>query len=194
MPDTRGAAGRFFLGIALTEEARDALRVRLRTLELPGRIVPAENWHLTLAFLGDTSSEALERLRAGLGDAELGPGSEITFGSVGAFPNPARASVLWLGLTAGEEAVLALHGRVSAAVRRAGFAVEEGRFVPHLTLARVQPPRDVRRLLERASPPEVRMLMEAVTLFRSHLGTGPARYEAVEQYELVAADRERPAP
>lgn len=181
-----GGAGRLFLGVPVTDDVRGTLRAHLRDAagELPGRPVPPGNWHLTLRFLGDTSHDALARLREELEAEELGSRAAVTFGGLGAFPRAARASVLWLGVEEGAEALRALAERVEAAARRAGFPAETRPFTPHLTLSRIQPPRDVRRLLERVPPFPERMPVDAVVLFRSRLGGGPARYEEVERFFL----------
>ena len=70
------------------------------------------------------------------------------------------------------------------AARAAGFAPERTSWKPHLTVSRIQPPRDVTRVIERVPPLDVGMRVGDVALFRSHLGGGPARYEAVERFAL----------
>lgn len=183
-PGRTPSAGRLFLGVPVAEDVRGALREHLRGVELPGRAVPPGNWHLTLRFLGDTPPEALARLREALEAEEMGSRAAVTFGGLGAFPRPARASVLWLGVEEGADALRALAERAEAAARRAGWAAETRPFTPHLTLARIQPPRDVREIVERVPPFPERMAVDAVVLFRSHLGGGPARYEEMERFPL----------
>jgi 2'-5' RNA ligase len=178
------SAGRLFLGIPIGEEARNALRSHLQGEELPGRVVPPENWHLTLRFLGDTPPDRLERLREELRAAEVGSRTAVGFDGLGAFPRAARASVLWLGVEEGADALCALAERMEATARRAGFPAEKRPFRPHLTLSRIQPPRDVRPLIERVPPLSERMPVDAVVLFLSHLGRAPARYEELDRFHL----------
>ena len=180
------SAGRLFLAIPLTENARSALRLHLQHEALPGRVVPSEKWHLTLRFLGDTSHDRLARLQETLRAEPLGHATDITFGGLGAFPRAARASVLWIGVTDGAPALQSIAARVEAAVQRAGFAPETRAFAPHLTLSRLQPPRDVGALVERVPPLDIRMTVDAVVLVSSHLGRGPSRYEDVGRFELVS--------
>jgi RNA 2',3'-cyclic 3'-phosphodiesterase len=66
--------------------------------------------------------------------------------------------------------------RLAAALE---WAPEARRFRPHVTVARVRRAARVRRDLP--EPPRATFDGEAVTLFRSHLGRGPARYEALER-------------
>lgn len=183
-PGRTPSEGRLFLGVPVTEDVRGALEEHLREEELPGRPVPPGSWHLTLRFLGETPPEALARLREALEAEELGSRAAVTFGRLGAFPRPDRASVLWLGVEEGADALRALAERAEEAARSAGFPAETRPFTPHLTLARIRPPRDVRGLVERVPPFPERLPVDAVVLFRSRLGGGPARYEEVERFPL----------
>ncbi len=195
VPDVRGKCGmtnenvgRLFLAVPVSDQVRAELSTHLREAlageRLPGRVVPAENWHLTLRFLGDTESASHDRLLRELRAATLGSPFMLEFGRCGAFPRPARASVLWLGVAQGEVPLRALAAVVEAAVERAGWTPESRPFSPHLTLSRIQPPRDVGALLERIPPFPGRLAVEEVVLYRSHLGGGPVRYEPLERFPL----------
>lgn len=181
------SAGRLFIGVPLTDEARREIEGHLRRTipdGLPGRAVPAANWHLTLRFLGTTRADQLTSVVRHLGDADLGDGFEIGFGGLGAFSRPRSARVLWIGLTEGVDRMQALARIAEDAARGAGFAPEEKSFKPHLTLSRIQPPRDVTRAIAGVPPLDLRMPVREVIVFRSHLGGGPARYQAVERLPL----------
>jgi 2'-5' RNA ligase len=180
--------GRLFLGVPLPGDVRSALEAHLRAAfgeRLPGRAVPPANWHLTLRFLGDTDAERHRKLVDELRRAPLDPAFELAFAGLGAFPRPARATVLWVGVGDGERPVKALASLVEESARRAGFAPEEKPFSPHLTVSRVAPPADLRREIASAAPFGGRMRVDAVTLFRSHLGGGPPRYEPLERFGLA---------
>jgi 2'-5' RNA ligase len=181
MPD------RLFLGIPLPPSARDDLAEQLRRSfppGLPGRVVPPENWHLTLRFLGATLPEAAERIRGELGAAALGAPFDARLRELGAFPRPARATVVWLGVREGADEVRRLAEVVGDALGRAGVPPEERSFSAHLTLARLPRPSDVRPLLDAGRDVETRMRIEEVVLFRSQLGNGPPRYEPIQRLPL----------
>jgi 2'-5' RNA ligase len=177
--------GRLFLGIALTDEARRAVRLHTQSERLPGRPVRPDDWHLTLRFLGETATESLERLREALATADLGPHFDVVFGRLGAFPDPDRAGVLWLGVDEGAVALTELAARVETAARCAGFEAEGRPYAPHVTLSRLRPPVDVRPLVDRVQSVQERMAVDAIVLFRSGTGAGPGRYEALERYPLA---------
>lgn len=177
--------GRLFLGVPLLDEVREGLRRHLAAAgPLPGRPVQPGNWHLTLRFLGDTTSDQHRKLVEELRAADLGARFGLAFGGLGAFSKPRRASVLWIGVREGAAELSAVAGIIEQAARRAGFAAEEKRFSPHLTLARIQPARDVSALIDAVPPFDARMTVDAAVLFRSHLGGGPPRYEVMERFEL----------
>jgi 2'-5' RNA ligase len=181
-------AERLFVAVPLAEEVRGGLQAHIEAAlggqALPGRPVPPRNWHFTLRFLGDTQPEDAARLREELRRSALGPAFAVGFGRLGAFPRPARGSVVWIGVAEGADALRGLAGEVEQAAVRAGFAREPKPFAPHLTLARVQPPRDVRPVLAKVPPFAGRMDVEQVVLYRSQLGNGPPRYDAVERFTL----------
>jgi 2'-5' RNA ligase len=181
------SAGRLFIGVPLTDAARGEIAARLRDAlpdGLPGRAVLAASWHLTLRFLGATRADQLAAVRQHLRAADLGASIDARFGGMGAFSRPRSARVLWIAVTEGAERLRELARIAEDAARAVGFAPEQKSWTPHLTLARIQPPRDVTRVIERVPPLDVAMRVGEVVVFRSHLGGGPARYEAVERFAL----------
>src|ERR1700741_2033006 len=177
---------RLFVGGALTEGGRSELSRYADTTfggRMPGRAVPPRNWHLTLRFLGATGDDQRARMIDGLRRIQA-DGFDLSFGGLGAFPRAARATVLWVGIDRGADAMKAVAAQVEQVARRAGFPSEEKPFSPHLTLSRINPPEDVRREVAAAKPFGGSMRVDAFSLFRSHLGGGPARYEEVERFEL----------
>jgi len=181
-------AARLFLGVEPPAGARRALEAHLREAlggrGLPGRAVAPANWHLTLRFLGETPPERRAALVRALEEADPGPGFTLGFGGLGAFPRPARAAVLWLGVEEGTSALGALAGVAEAAAQRAGFPAETRPFSPHLTLSRIRPPRDVGSIVERVPAFLGRIPVEEMVLYRSHPGPGGVRYEAVGRFPL----------
>jgi 2'-5' RNA ligase len=180
---------RLFLGVPLSPATRASLQRYVldatRGKPLPGRPVPPDNWHLTLRFLGDTTAEARADLERRLAAADLGPAFELAFDGLGVFGPPAAARTLWLGLDEGAEPLTALAEVVEASAVASGFPPEGRPFRAHLTLARFNPPEDLRRLVGVSRPSGARERVERVVLYRSHLGRGPARYEGLRSFSLA---------
>jgi 2'-5' RNA ligase len=170
------------VAVPLTERARQEIIAGLPTL--PGRLVPPQNWHFTLRFLGDTEPQLRDRLIAELREARLGSAFSIRFRGLGAFPRPKRARIMWLGVDEGAGRLISVAESVESAVRRAGFSVEERPFKPHLTLSRIEPTRSVADVLAGGSQLNVQMPVNEIVLVRSRLGKGPAQYENLETFAL----------
>ncbi|MDF1595594.1 MAG: RNA 2',3'-cyclic phosphodiesterase [Acidimicrobiia bacterium] len=182
-----GSVGRLFIGVDLRSDTRQALAALLTEHaqgRLPGRVVPPMNWHLTLRFLGEVGAVEFDRLLMELASARLGAPFDIGFDGLGAFPRSERATVLWVGINEGESQLQRLAGVVEEGVAGAGFPSEDRPFRAHLTLSRIRPPQDVSTLIAGTSPVRVRMLVDEVTLFRSHLEHGETRYEVLESFGL----------
>jgi 2'-5' RNA ligase len=167
-----------------------ALRPRWPALRWTGP--PA--WHVTLAFLGEVGEPAAAALGPRLERAaHRHPSLPLSIAGAGAFPAPARARVLWTGVSGDCRALEALARSVAAGARRAGAPPpDEGRrFRPHVTLARCREPADVGRLVEALAGFAGAVWTAAeIHLIRSHLGGAP-RYETVGTWPLRAA---RPSP
>nr|WP_182541624.1 RNA 2',3'-cyclic phosphodiesterase [Nocardioides ginsengisegetis] len=151
-----------------------------------------EQVHVTLAFLAQVADRHLDELVERLGRAAgRRTPFDVRIAGGGAFPNVARARVVWAGLDLDE------HGRTEldrlatgarAAASRTGIAVDGQRFRAHLTLARLGRPAEVSswvRLLDGYAGPVWRA--ERVALIASHLGEGPRgrpRHEVVEELPI----------
>ena len=163
----------------------------------PGfRWTAPEQWHVTLSFMADVPERRFDDLLARLERAARRRTpftARITGG--GAFPNPARAKVLYAGLSADPdtEELRRLATGARAAGNKAGAAAAGGPFHPHVTLARLRGPLEATRcvrVLDGYRGPEWQA--RTITLIGSHLGEGPhrrPRYEPVASFDLGDADR-----
>jgi 2'-5' RNA ligase len=156
------------------------------------RWASAEQLHVTLAFLAEVEERRIDDLteRLARAAARRTPFDTRIAGG-GAFPNAARARVLWAGLDldeAGRTQLDRLATGCRAAANRAGIAIDGQRFRPHVTLARLGHPEEVSdwvRLLDAYAGPT--WLVGRITLIASDLGEGPRRrprYETVGEFEL----------
>lgn len=103
---------------------------------VPGaRWVDGDNFHLTLRFVGEVDRHLAADLETALETLAFAP-FELRLSGVGHFEGKQRAKAIWAGLTA-SPALDELQHRVEMACRRAGLAPETRKFVPHVTLARL---------------------------------------------------------
>lgn len=182
---------RMFVAVETPADVRSHLVERLRPQQstLPGwRWSDPERWHLTLAFLGDVDELTLGRLSERLRRAGRRHGGfDVGLGTLGAFSRPARAQVLWLGVSAGREELVRLAASVAAAGRRCGISLEDRSYRPHLTLARRRGAVDVRdQVRHGASLRTPTWWVDSFVLVESHLGPRP-RHEVLERFDLGQA-------
>ena len=183
---------RLFVGLtpsAVALDDLDAACARLRAGRGDLRWTGRERWHVTLAFLGEVSEDRLPGLLPRLERAaRRHPAFGLNLAGAGAFPSPARANVLWAGLSGDRKALGELAMSVGAGARRAGAPPpDEGRrYRPHVTLARCRMPADVRAIVAELSGYQgPAWTAGEICLIRSTLG-GQAKYEALGSWKLKA--------
>jgi 2'-5' RNA ligase len=108
----------------------------------------------------------------------------LYFAGFGAFPSPARARVVWVGVLDPSSAVATLASALDGALVGLGLQAETKPYRAHVTLARLGSPK---RLEVDLSPPPAteEFEMSSITLFRSHVSNRGARYESLGRYELL---------
>ncbi|WP_211310515.1 RNA 2',3'-cyclic phosphodiesterase [Thermasporomyces composti] len=146
-------------------------------------------WHLTLAFLGEVGDDVVPGLKARLARvARRSQPLHLHVRGGGGFGSARNARVLWSGVHGDVDELRRLAGSVAAAARRVGIDVPDRRYRPHLTLARLRVPADVRPVVEWLSD-YTGPVWEAdrLELVRSYLRAGPnggSRYETIHAWPL----------
>ena len=146
-----------------------------------------DGWHVTLAFLGNTDPSEVPGLVSALRDVITGVAAfRLETGGVGAFPRPGAAQAIWYGVSDPDHQLTDLAAGVQSAVLPSS---ERARFRPHLTLARsrVRRGEPLGSWLATLDPPPGTLTVGGLTLFRSHLGRGPAVYEVLATLPLGGA-------
>jgi 2'-5' RNA ligase len=182
---------RVFTAIPLRAEIRRALREEATVL-LSGAgkmsLVPEENYHVTLKFLGDVHRDDLPAVHAAVEDAAgLLREAEIEVEGIGAFPRFERARVVWAGVSDPEGILTPVHARLNESFARFGAKREKKRYHPHVTLARVRGPFDAARVRERMDDAGelwfgAEPAREVVLLMSELDRRGPARYTVLGRY------------
>jgi 2'-5' RNA ligase len=180
---------RAFLALPMPDAAVTALE-RLQQ-EIPiGRLVPPENLHLTLLFLGERSEAALEELHFAL-EALRAPGFDLRLSGLDMFDR-ADPAALHIGVPPCP-ALEALQARLRAVAHGAGIMLERSRFRPHVTLARFnrglgpdQAARLGRFLAARGDFALPAFAVRGFTLYESILTKDGSVYEVLADYPLAA--------
>jgi 2'-5' RNA ligase len=132
---------RAFVAVSLPDAVLDAIAARTANVAMPGRPTTRDQWHVTLQFLGNRAD--VDAVAAALTALDV-EGGTARLGGAGAFPRPARASVLWVGFVEGAALMQRLADAVMECTEPLGYERETRPYRPHLTLARCRTPADVR--------------------------------------------------
>ena len=186
-------SGHAFVAADLSDAERHGLSAALASASpgtpLPGRRQPPRNWHITLRFLGECSDAEADRVAYELSttvDAERG---RAIAGGLGAFPRRAKASVLYVEIDDADGLVAHLGAACESVARDVGFEPEERPFVPHLTLSRLRPPRDLRHLIDSYGDFRVPIRISSMTIFRSNQSRSGLFYDPLHVVELPERHR-----
>lgn len=132
---------RLFYALWPDASTRLALQQLQKNLPLTGRLVPAENLHLTLAFLGDQSEDrlpALEKLLQRLPCPTLQLKLSLKLDVLGYFKG---SRIAWLGMQTPPEGLRALQTGLTRMLKEEGVVYPAGgKFTPHVSLARKAAP------------------------------------------------------
>jgi len=178
---------RLFFALPLPAEVKGKLRPLVegaRKVSAEGvAFTKVEQLHFTLAFLGEQRAPE-EALSAGEALRDV-PAFELVLSGVGAFPSTMRPRVLWIGVTQGGQEMVAAADRLRSALQQRGFALEDRKFRPHLTLGRVRPQGDrgAKQALATIPPGELaRCTAHEACLMQSVLGKGGATHTVLRSF------------
>ena len=132
------------MAVEISEPVRRAAAKLIETLDTAAadvKWVDPQNLHLTVKFLGDVNLKETARICQAVqkAAAEAEP-FELTFGGVGAFPNPKRPRTVWIGGRCEDAAdgMALLHKKIEQRLAKLGFRKDSRRFQAHLTIGRVR--------------------------------------------------------
>jgi 2'-5' RNA ligase len=176
---------RLFIGIPLAAGPVEELAALTEKLKSPSdglRWSAPAGWHITLQFLGKTSTEQYGCLVPAL--------RQIPFSTFAIQLEPPgffeRAGVFFAGVALSAE-LIRLQELVVAATVPCGFVAEDRPYHPHITLARTKANRSALTALKgrigRVKPFSGFMAREFL-LYESFPGPGGSRYEIREQFVL----------
>lgn len=148
------------------------------------RLIDQRSLHVTLCFLGWRSVDEVAEIAAACRAST--PREEIPLSLASALwlpPRRPRVAAVELVDTTG--ALARLQAALSDALAAGGFYEPEDRaFLGHVTVARVGRGAGRFRSFPLPPPKPLRFAAEAVTLYRSRLGSGGARYEPLAAVPL----------
>ena len=142
-------AMRLFIAIQLSDEMKKALVACMHDLKkqgVEGNYVPAQNLHLTLAFIGEYDDPA-----------------KVEKGNFG--------NLLWVGVK-GNQKLKTYVKDLRDALRAAGIPFDNEKFVPHITLIR----KAASKKPYQVHLPKAEMTVKKVSLMKSEMKNGKVAY------------------
>lgn len=133
---------RLFIAIEISDEIRqtlESLLAELRGVAPHLKWVHVGNLHVTLKFLGHTDPAKITQITGALQSIRNPQPVTLEFSGLGFFPNQKTPRVFWAGMTSSPN-LPGLAAEIDRAMHQFGFPLEQRPFMPHLTLARFDPP------------------------------------------------------
>ena len=157
---------RLFIAIQLSDEIKKALVACMHDLKkqgVEGNYVPAQNLHLTLAFIGEYDDPA--KVRKVIGSVPL-PQIRLSISGKGNFGN-----LLWAG-GKGNQKLKTYVKDLRAALKEAQIPFDDDKFIPHITLIR----KTVAKKPYEVHLSKAEMTVEKVSLMKSEMKIGKVMY------------------
>ena len=145
------------------------------------RWVDQQNYHITLAFLGEQEEQDLEHLIETLDEQITQNEFLATLNHLSPFPE--SKPKLIAAMVDKNHALLDLQQQTVSALRRVGMLIDKRKFNPHITLGRF---RHSRNQYSGAIPAlgSIELVAEELVLYESILGASGAHYEALVRFPL----------
>jgi RNA 2',3'-cyclic 3'-phosphodiesterase len=185
---------RLFVALEIPSTVRNNLAEfvkQLRALAAQPRWVRPENLHVTLKFIGEVLPEKLGAIRAALAGVRSESAVRIDFRGLGFFPEETRPRVFWVGMNASPN-LKTLATDIDDATQKLGIPREQRPFLPHLTLARFEPPRLPEKfraaIQENAAREFGSLRTNQFHLIESKLKPSSAEYTTLESFPFFVAE------
>lgn len=175
---------RLFISINFTEDILEMLydlREELRRQAVSGNFSRKDNFHLTLAFLGEVPESKIPNIRRAMETSVINS-FLLEIYNIGKFTRRGEA-VYWVGADGGS-GLGKLQKRLTEALKAEGLSPDEKTFRPHITLGRrcrMKASFDEKKLAD--DLPETSFYVEKISLMKSERIQGKLTYT-----ELMAAE------
>ena len=158
---------RLFIAIQLSDPMKKALVNMMHELKkqgVEGNYVPAQNLHMTLAFIGEYDDPA--RIKEVISRMPV-PEFRMSLSDMGNFGN-----ILWAGVK-GNQKLKAYVKDLRSALDAEGIPFDRDKFVPHITLIR----KYTAKRSYKVSMPKAEMMVKRASLMKSEQKDGKPVYK-----------------
>jgi 2'-5' RNA ligase len=145
-------------------------------------------FHTTIKFLGDTDENLIPQVKSDISTVsrDYSP-FDLTFDSVGFFPNWRNPRVVWIGCSVHDPVVSHIKIQIDKILAPLGFEVENKTFHPHITLGRIKSDNGVKHLLSIAESltfEPSKVVMKELIFMKSILRPEGSEYFILEKFKL----------
>ena len=174
----------------LKEELIQVQKILAKSVGDGLRLLPADNLHLTLKFIGELDEaflgEAKELISHTVKGFQL---FSVCLDQVGAFPPRGPLRVCWVGLKANDSTLLDLARSLNGAFEVLDIEAEKRDFQAHISIARFSKGSDasekIRKILASLKVKPLSQEVKRISLFTSTLHSSGSVYELVEHFSLI---------
>ncbi|MEK6800358.1 MAG: RNA 2',3'-cyclic phosphodiesterase [Nanoarchaeota archaeon] len=176
---------RTFICIDFPEEVvKEVARIQelLQKTKFTGKTTELENLHLTLKFLGEVSTEKLEKIKEKLSQIKFNK-FEAHLSEIGLFSYRKNPRIVWIKVSG--KSVFELQSLIDSSLKE--DLEKEERFMSHLTIARIKYVKDKINFEKHVKTIKVKPLKFSLSSFKlksSELKTLGPVYETIEEYIL----------
>ena len=182
---------RSFIAIDFDRELKTkiaGLQSDLRKYALSGRWKYADNFHLTLKFLGEIKTESISGINKKLAEVcNSFTVFNLRFSNLGYFPGQESIRVLWIGLEGDTDKLISLKEAIDIKLTDEGFSPEKRNFTPHVTIAQdvvlSNGLENIKHLFNLNELPEISV--KSVYLFKSEQKNSKRIYTPISEYGLI---------
>ncbi|KUK10359.1 MAG: 2'-5' RNA ligase [Clostridia bacterium 41_269] len=141
---------RAFIAVEFSPEVKQKIHQiqgKLRKYKTDVKWVEEKNYHLTLSFLGEISSEQADAIISVISSGLQNISSfEIVLSGLGVFPNKRNPRVIWMGITQGQKELNFIYSLLKNILQEMDFEFSNN-FKPHVTLGRVRSRKNIEDLI-----------------------------------------------
>tara|TARA_B100001079_G_C16190795_1_gene417102 strand:+ start:90 stop:671 length:582 start_codon:yes stop_codon:yes gene_type:complete len=134
---------RIFISVFVPKEIvniKEMLKTTIDTRGIKIRWIQDGNMHLTLKFIGNTTEESIDSINNAIHDVVKDtPFINLSISGTGCFSKRDRANTLWVGIKGDLDKLEQLILNINNKLEPLGFPIERRKFLPHITIARINP-------------------------------------------------------
>ncbi len=185
---------RFFIALEIPSgnlAQFQAIQTSLHTLIPQAKLTDLDKVHLTLAFIGEQPDIYRKSLAQVIKDATKDiPSFEVVPAYIDGFPTIHHPKVLWVGVKGDIDKLLLIHERLQDYLNDLHLPADERRFVPHISIAKLNDNFLVDRGLERKMEEVMAQNFEpiqisSIKLFESIPSEGFHQHNTLTEVRLI---------